>query len=210
MPKTKLRRVMLDRRKALSTDEYKGKSILIQQRLISLEEYAAAKVVALYSSIHNEVEMDMVMTHALSSGKKVVLPTMSDGVLLLRELTGVSNMRQGTFGILEPCESGKIVDPCQADIIVLPGIAFDLSGHRVGYGKGCYDKALHRLEGEGKLVAVCYDFQLVDEIMGEPHDVRVDVIVTEQRVVYVCQSEKTLQSFASKTMLSDSESPEGH
>jgi 5-formyltetrahydrofolate cyclo-ligase len=184
MPKMKLRRLMLDRRKALTNEECREKSALIQQRIVSLAEYMAAEVVALYSSINKEVEMDLVLKDALSSGKKVVLPVMSDGVLLFRVLTDAEGMRPGAFGILEPCECGEIIDPAQTDIIVLPGVAFDVRGHRVGYGKGCYDKALHRLEGEGKLVAACYDFQLVNGIKGEPHDIRVDMIVTEQRVVY--------------------------
>jgi 5-formyltetrahydrofolate cyclo-ligase len=184
MPKTKLRRLMLDRRKALSNDEQRGKSLLIQERLISLKEYRTAEIIALYSSIHNEVEMEMVTNDAISAGKKVVLPAMSDGELRFRELTSASNMCRGAFGILEPCDYGKTVDPGLADIIVLPGIAFDVRGHRIGYGKGYYDRALHRLEGKGKLIAVCYDFQLVDEIMGEPHDVKVDIVITENRVVH--------------------------
>ncbi len=184
MPKEKLRKLMLERRRALSIEEQRGKSLLIQHRLISSEEYARAKVVALYSSIHNEVETEKVMDDALSSGKKVLLPVMSDGEVLFRELTTTSGMHTGGFGISEPCASNNVFKPGQADIIVLPGIAFDLKGNRIGYGKGCYDRALHNLEGQGKLVAVCYDFQLIDEITDEPHDVKVDMIITEQRVIY--------------------------
>jgi 5-formyltetrahydrofolate cyclo-ligase len=73
--------------------------------------------------------------------------------------------------------------PQNADLIVVPGIAFDVMGRRIGYGKGYYDRALHDLEGEGKLVGFCYDFQLVDEIIGEPHDVTMDMIITDKRVV---------------------------
>ena len=74
-------------------------------------------------------------------------------------------------------------DPCEADLIVLPGVAFDTKGKRIGYGKGYYDKALHSLEGQGKLIGFCYDFQLVDDIAGEPHDVKMDLLITEKRVV---------------------------
>jgi 5-formyltetrahydrofolate cyclo-ligase len=68
---------------------------------------------------------------------------------------------------------------------VVPGVAFDRSGRRIGYGKGYYDKTLHVLEGSGRLVAFCYDFQLFEEIVGEPHDVTMDIIVTETTVVRV-------------------------
>jgi 5-formyltetrahydrofolate cyclo-ligase len=71
----------------------------------------------------------------------------------------------------------------EADVVVLPGIAFDLKGHRIGYGKGYYDKTLHRLEGQGRLVGLCYDFQLVEMITGEPHDVKMDLIISEKRIV---------------------------
>ncbi len=184
MPKTGLRRKMLESRKSLSADEYRGKSLIIQQRLISSEEYSRAQALVLYSSIHNEVETQKVIEFSLSSGKKVILPVVSDGKLLFRELTGMSDLCKGKFGILEPRATNMVFDPELADLIVLPGIAFDLKGHRVGYGKGYYDKSLHRLEGQGKLVALCYDFQLVDEIAGEPHDVRVDMIITERRIVH--------------------------
>ena len=67
--------------------------------------------------------------------------------------------------------------------IVIPGIAFDMTGKRIGYGKGYYDRTLHHLEGEGKLVGFCYDFQLVDAIAGEPHDVLMDLLITDKRVI---------------------------
>jgi len=84
---------------------------------------------------------------------------------------------------MEPCSTHRHFELEDADIFVVPGIAFDLQGHRIGYGKGYYDKALHRLEGQGKLVGLCYDFQLVDRIAGEPHDVKMDLILSEKRVV---------------------------
>ena len=100
-----------------------------------------------------------------------------------RRVSGLDELVPGRYGIPEPV--GEVWDPVRADVIVVPGVAFDLSGHRIGYGKGYYDKALHRLEGLGRLVGFCYDFQLVEEIVGEPHDVTMDFIVTELRVVRV-------------------------
>jgi 5-formyltetrahydrofolate cyclo-ligase len=184
MPKKSLRKLMLDRRRALSAADRRRNSRLIQEKLISRAEYADAHVVALYSPIHNEVEMEGVVDHALSSGKTVLLPAVSrTGGLLFRELTQTSCMHEGKYGILEPCVSNRVYDPAEADIIVVPGIAFDMKGHRIGYGKGYYDKTLHHLEGQGRIIAVCYDFQLVDVIAGEPHDVKIDLVITEKRIV---------------------------
>ncbi len=184
MPKAGLRRKMLESRKALCAEDHRDKSLVIQQKLISSKEFSCAEVLALYSTIHNEVDTRKVIEMCLNSGKKVLLPTVSAGRLLFRELNELSSMRKGKFGIPEPPATNKVFEPDQADLIVLPGIAFDVKGHRVGYGKGYYDKSLHNLVGQGKLVGLCYDFQLVEEIAGEPHDVKVDMIVTEKRIVY--------------------------
>jgi 5-formyltetrahydrofolate cyclo-ligase len=175
---------MLEKRKALSIDEVKEKSLLIQQKLISTEKYGSAKLVALYSSIQNEVELNFVIQDALLSGKTVILPAVFAGKMLFRELPDMQEMRKGQYGIMEPDDSNRVVDPELADLIVLPGIAFDMKGHRIGYGKGYYDKALHNLEGSGKLVAVCYNFQLVGDIAGDPHDVRVDMVITESMTFF--------------------------
>lgn len=188
MPKSKLRRLMLKMRRALSLEEVREKSRLVQENIILLEAYKAAGTIALYSSIHNEVLMNLIARDAASSGKRLLFPAMHDGVLLFRELIAGIKMHPGAFGILEPSKSGSIIDPAQIDLIVVPGVAFDITGHRVGYGKGCYDRALHNLEGKGRMVGACYDFQLVDEIVGEPHDVKLDIIVTDNRVVFAGNS----------------------
>ncbi len=175
---------MLEQRKALSKDDRSEKSLLIQQKLLSTEAYGTAKVIALYSSIHNEVETNLVIRDALFSRKTVLLPALCSGEMFFRELRDMMKMRKGRYGIMEPSESGRVVDPGLADMIILPGIAFDTKGRRIGYGKGYYDRSLHNLEGSGKLVAICYDFQLVDEIAGEPHDIRVDMIITESMTLF--------------------------
>ena len=100
-----------------------------------------------------------------------------------RRVLGLGDLTPGRYGIPDP--SGVGWEPQLADLIVVPGVAFDLSGRRIGYGKGYYDRSLHRLEGSGRLVGFCYDFQLLQEIVGEPHDVTMDIIVTESRVVRV-------------------------
>jgi 5-formyltetrahydrofolate cyclo-ligase len=101
----------------------------------------------------------------------------------MRRVSGQGDLVRGAFGIFEPARECPVHPAEEADIIVIPGIAFDTEGRRIGYGKGYYDKALHHLEGKGRLVGFCYDFQLVDRIAGEPHDVLMDMIITERRVI---------------------------
>lgn len=183
MPKRKLRQVMLDRRRTLTAEEQCVSGHLIQQAFIALPAFAKARVVALYSSIGGEVETGEVLETALKEGKVVLFPVVCGAHLRFVKVSDPGEMVKGAFGISEPCLSGEAYSPDSADLVVVPGVAFDHAGKRIGFGKGYYDKALHHLEGSGRLVGFCYDFQLVDEIVAEPHDVAVDVIITEKRVL---------------------------
>jgi 5-formyltetrahydrofolate cyclo-ligase len=183
MPKQKLRQVMLAKRKTLDPQEVRSKSLLIQQSFINSAEFANAKVLALYAPIHNEVNTAEVFTAALASSKTVLYPALHDERLVFRRVITLEGLRKGAFGIPEPDSLCAAQDPREADIVILPGVAFDMKGRRIGYGKGYYDKTLHSLEGRGKLVGFCYDFQLVDIITDEPHDVKMDLLITEKRVI---------------------------
>lgn len=174
---------MLAHRKSLSPEEFRSASLLIQGAFLETENFQRARSVVVYSPIHYEVDTELIVSSALASGKKVAFPLVVGHELIFREVPDVSNLVKGSFGILEPCSTGQPFDVEDADILVVPGVAFDLNGHRIGYGKGYYDKTIHRLEGHGKLVGLCYDFQLVDEILGESHDVKMDLIITDKRVV---------------------------
>ncbi len=145
--------------------------------------FAKARVVALYAPIHNEVNTVEVMQAALASTKIVLFPVVCHRSLEFRRITNPSVLRRGAFNILEPDETCPVHSPEEADLIVVPGVSFDVSGRRIGYGKGYYDNALHQLEGKGRFVGFCYDFQLVDEIADEPHDVKMDMIITERRTI---------------------------
>lgn len=166
-------------------------SLALQNRFLELAEFRQARVIALYSPIHHEVETAAVAAAVLLEGKELLYPAVEGDDLKFCRVCALDELTRGKYGIPEP--SGDAVDPGRADIIVVPGVAFDLCGRRIGYGKGYYDRALHRLERSGRLVAFCYDFQLVPEIVGEPHDVTMDLIVTESRVVrvnnHICEGE---------------------
>jgi len=174
---------MLDRRAALSPDRWTLLSRLVQQRFLSSELFSRAEVLVLYSPVRREVDTRDVMLAALETGKKVLLPVVAEQGLLFREITGEHDLTAGAFGIPEPVGECPEWLPEEADCIVVPGVAFDRYGGRIGYGKGYYDRALYRSEGMGRLVGFCFDFQLVDEIEGEPHDVALDLIITERGIV---------------------------
>jgi len=183
MPKRTLRAASLAKRRELTPQQVTSLSSELQLRFLDLPEFRRASVLALYAPIHHEVETSAVAAAALSTGRALLYPAVQGDGLQFRRVAALSDLVPGRFGIPEP--KGGTRSPDDADLIVVPGVAFDLFGRRIGYGKGFYDKCLHRLEGSGRLVAFCYDFQLYQEIVGEPHDVTMDMIVTELRVVRV-------------------------
>lgn len=183
MPKRALRVATLARRRELTAEQVSAHSHELQRRFLSLPEFREAATIALYAPIQQEVQTGLVASEALKAGKKLLYPAVVGADMEFRTVEALSELAPGRFGIPEP--GGEPRDPSEADLIVIPGVAFDFFGRRIGYGKGYYDKALHRLEGSGRLVGFCYDFQLFEVIAGEPHDVTMDLIVTELRVVRV-------------------------
>jgi 5-formyltetrahydrofolate cyclo-ligase len=183
MPKQGLRQAILARRRALSAQEATASSRLIQQAFLATVEFIEARVVAIYAPIHNEVDTAEVMHVVLNSAKVLLFPAVRADGLELRRISEAGELQRGAFGIPEPGADSPLHSPGETDLFVIPGIAFDICGRRIGYGKGYYDRTLHHLEGKGKLVGFCYDFQLLERIAGEPHDVRMDIIITERRVI---------------------------
>ena len=184
MPKRSLRQQMLTRRRALSHEEWHGSSRLAQQNLLSLEEYGRAACIALYSPAHNETDTADILAAAHGAGKRVLFPAVCGRDMVLRQVEGVASLAQGCFGILEPCFTGVDHGADEADLIVVPGVAFDLSGHRIGFGKGFYDRFLGHPGRKAHLVGLCHDFQLIGEALpAESHDIRMEIIVTDKRII---------------------------
>lgn len=181
--KQALRRALLHRRRELSLEERDAAGLAVQQRFLASDFYRRSTVVGLYAPIHNEVETAEVARAALFDGKRLIYPEVQGHHLVFREVADVGELVSGAYGILEPPGDAPVVLPAEADLIIVPGVAFDEAGRRIGYGKGYYDRALHTLEGRGRLIGFCYDFQLIAEIAGEPHDVLMDAIVTETRLL---------------------------
>jgi 5-formyltetrahydrofolate cyclo-ligase len=183
MPKIALRKTMLARRRQMDRPECESASALIQEALTALPIFNTARVVALYHPMDNEVATSAIHLLAREAGKKVVLPAVNEGLLQFRAVDSFQHLAPGAYGIPEPSTTAALVDVEAIDLVVVPGIAFDLVGRRIGYGKGYYDRTFHRFEGQGRLVGLCYDFQLLDRILGEPHDVEMDLILTEKRII---------------------------
>lgn len=182
MPKKSIREEMLARRKALPPAACLGLSLRVQERLLASSEFAAAECLALYSPVLNEVFTEEIFAVSRRLGKRVAYPRVSGTILEFAEVTERGELSPGTFGILEPTGS-RVVPPSSFDLLLVPGVAFDLSGHRLGYGKGFYDRILHRRAGHALLAGLCFEQQLVEALPAETHDVRMDMIFTEERTL---------------------------
>ena len=186
MPKRSLRSQLLAERRALSHDSWRASSREAQLNLLSLDEYAAAECIALYAPAHNETDTALILAEAFQAGKRVLYPAVCGHQMVFRHVERVEELREGTYGILEPCPTGIDHQADEADLIVVPGVAFDLTGHRIGYGKGFYDRFLQHPGRSAHLVGLCHDFQLTDGAFpADVHDIPMEIVVSDKRIIRI-------------------------
>lgn len=162
-------------------------SLAIVASLTDLPEYCRAVTPVLYVDVRDEVRTQSLIAEQLASGRSVIVPYCRDNDLRLCRVDQLSELTQGAYGILEPTDvlrdnATRRIEPAAVDLIVIPGVAFDRRGHRLGHGFGYYDRLLARLADSTTLVALAFDCQVFDNVPHEPHDVAVDIIVTESTV----------------------------
>jgi 5-formyltetrahydrofolate cyclo-ligase len=162
-------------------------SLQIGQKLLALPEYAAARTVMFYVDHASEVRTRCLFPAVWAAGKRIVVPHCVENEILLFLLEIMEELAPGTLGILEPRIElrnlpGRQVDANQLDLIVVPGLAFDARGGRLGQGKGYYDRFLARAAAGAPLVALAFECQMFPEIPMLPGDVYVDMVLTEAAV----------------------------
>jgi 5-formyltetrahydrofolate cyclo-ligase len=183
MPKHVLRQDLLTRRRTMRLSSWQAASTAAQERLIKLDPFRLARCIVLYSPVQQEIGTDLLFAAANADGKTILYPAVSGNSLRFQRVTRLEQLVSGSFGILEPCCSAEDRALDEADLIVVPGVAFDLRGHRIGFGKGYYDRCLSRLSGAPVVAGICHDFQLLDHIPAEGHDIRMQYVVTDKRLI---------------------------
>jgi 5-formyltetrahydrofolate cyclo-ligase len=143
------------------------------------KEFKSAKVVGAYYAFGSEVKTDMIIERARALGKKVALPSVEGENLAFYELSSGKYLVKGRFGIMEPLPYGPVD---RIDMLVVPGIAFDKKGYRLGYGKGYYDKFL--VKRKVFSIGLGYSFQLIESLPTGEHDKKLDAIATEDGIRY--------------------------
>lgn len=165
-------------------------SLKICERFMALPEYKSARTVMWYVDAASEVRTRHSLPIALTHGKRVVVPwcVVETNELELFLLEDMSELVEGAYKILEPKNElrtlpAKRITPEQLDLVMVPGTAFDPRGGRMGQGKGYYDRLLAHARPDAPLVAMAFDCQIFDEIPVAPHDVFMDKVLTELRVI---------------------------
>ncbi len=185
--KADIRREMKVRRASQDPVLAAAASIAAQDRLCGLEAFIRARRVACYLSAPGELGTAKLLQACFKDGKMVTVPARRGTTWIygLCRMTPDTPLRVGLLGITEPAVP-EWVDAGEMDLVVVPGVAFDARGNRLGHGLGCYDRML---AGEGRAfkAAIAFDWQLVHEVPMESHDVPMDAVVTE-RTIYATGS----------------------
>jgi len=181
--KEKLRKQIKEKRGRQSKEENRKKSKEIKERLFNLKEYRIARTVLFYVSYDGEVFTHDIIKEALDD-KRVVVPISDkeDCSLNLSILENWNDLEEGSYGILEPRKDCiKEISIDEIDLIIVPGVAFDLNGNRLGHGKGYYDRLLEKTNAIS--IGLAFEFQIVKNIPTEINDKPVDLIITENRII---------------------------
>ena len=186
--KESIREEIKRKREELSREEVEEKSKLIKENLFSLPEFQAAKTAAFYVALKksNEVETEQMIKDSLAMGKQVLVPItdLIENKIFFSEITNYDDLVPGSFGILEPLPEVRKIYPYEAvRLAIVPGVAFDLEGHRIGYGLGFYDSFLSRLTKYIPKIGLAFEMQIMENLPEESHDVTLDKIITEERII---------------------------
>jgi 5-formyltetrahydrofolate cyclo-ligase len=186
--KGEIRKAVLQKRDAIPDVVKRQKDALVREQVLSIPEFINAKTVIFYASFRSEVGTQTLMEESLVREKRVVLPKVNTAIrtLMLYEVKHMDELTPGYMGIPEPPQMGeRLVGIDDADLVVVPGAGFDFAGNRLGYGAGYYDSLLSRRKKKIPVIALAYEEQIVDTIPAETQDVKVDMIVTDKRVIRI-------------------------
>ncbi len=186
--KSKIRKDMITTLQSLSEEEIALKTRKIENRLYDFANFVEANITMLYISCLGEVSSQNIITYCLNYRKIIVLPAFDSQKFRIR-LFKINNiekdLKPGPRGILEPDTARCKLVPVEClDIAIIPGIAFDEKGGRIGSGEGYYDRFIPKLPITTRKVSIAFEDQIVSQVPMESHDKHVDIIITNDRTIY--------------------------
>lgn len=175
MDKKQLRKQIREKKQAMSLMEIEEKSRILGEKFVSSEAYRQADTIYGYLPYNQEVRTVPMLEQALKDGKRVAVPKVYGEEMKFIYLDDLSQVAPGYAGIPEPIADAPVAEDKKA-LVLMPGLAFDPLGHRIGYGGGFYDKFLSA-EPEHPTLALCYDFQMLPQLQTEEFDIPVDTVL---------------------------------
>jgi 5-formyltetrahydrofolate cyclo-ligase len=184
LEKKKIRVIIKSLLDNLSEETHELKSLIITDSLLKSNEYIEAQTVFMYHPFRKEIDTREIIKDTLAKNKKVILPKVTGKeieIFFIKDLH--KDLKAGSFNILEPdisvCNRASLNN---IDLVIVPGLGFDLNFNRLGYGGGFYDKILEKLGKKVKKIALAFDLQIFDNIPSCFHDQKVDIIITESHI----------------------------
>ena len=175
MDKRELRNQIKERKRAMTEEQIDSKSEALGRLFLASGAYKQARTIYGYLPYNQEVRTTAMLQKALDDGNRVAVPKCYGDEMRFIYLDDLSKVEKGYCNIPEPIEDGPVADDPTA-LVLMPGLAFDPQGHRMGYGGGFYDKFLAAEPGHPTL-ALCYDFQMLPHLETEDHDIPVDTVL---------------------------------
>lgn len=183
--KKEYREEVLTMRSEVAIDVRNQWDEIIFNKLINSYYYKNYSTIFTFVSFKDEVDTHKFIEHALRNGKKICVPKVpskKEGMKVYF-INNFEDLKKGYFDILEPVEGCIEASPEEIDFILMPGVAFDRQGNRIGYGAGFYDRFLSQLKNQVPKIALAYDFQVYEEVPNDEFDVRIDGIITEKEFI---------------------------
>ncbi|APM38869.1 5-formyltetrahydrofolate cyclo-ligase [Clostridium kluyveri] len=180
MNKFYIRKIMKEKRDNLCNLEKEKLDSIIFEKVIKSEEYNKAKSVFIFVSYKSEADTHNIIKAALKEGKLVCVPKViyKNGYMEAVRIYDFNELKEGAYKILEPQNTNLKVEETSIDICYVPGLAFDKSGGRVGYGGGYYDRFLKKLRNDSKKIGLAYSFQILDKVPMGKYDVCMDGVIS--------------------------------
>ena len=176
MDKKALRQMIREKKRAMTPEQIEAASRRLGELFAATEQYRNASSIYGYLPYNQEVRTVPMLERAIADGKRVAVPKIFGDEMKFIWLDDLTAVSRGYSGIPEPVEDGPVADDPNA-LVLMPGLAFDPQGHRIGYGGGFYDRFL-AAEPDHPTLALCYDFQMLDHLETEPFDINVDCVLS--------------------------------
>lgn len=187
MKKEEIRRKILKKRLSLSSEDIRDKSQQVFLHLAETVEYRNSQNIMFYVATRSEVQTEEIIKTSIKMGKNIFIPIILPECINLapsKIFDFDTELEKGKKGILEPKKKYyRLFPPEDIDLIIIPGVAFDLNGNRIGRGFGYYDNFLIKVHSSAKIVALAFEMQIVKKIPNDKNDIPVHKIITEKRIV---------------------------